>query len=248
MKLVSVVSPYFKKKIFIKKTIDSILNQTYSNFELIIIYDDTDQDDYKYIKKISKVDKRIKVIKNSKNLGAGESRNIGINYSKGKYIAFIDSDDLWHKRKLEKQLTFMIDGAHDISHCTYEIINKKDEVIGKRIARNFLNYNSLLKSCDIGLSTVVLKKKLLNNNLKFPKLKTKEDFVLWLKLLKKNNTIMGLNESLVYWRKLENSLSSSLFQKLFDGFRVYNKYMNYNYLKSLYLLSCLCFNFFKKNG
>ena len=87
-----------------------------------------------------------------------------------------------------------------------------------------------------------------NDYLKFPKLQTKEDFVLWLKFLKSNNKIMGLNETLVYWRKLDNSLSSSLVQKLFDGFRVYNKYMNYNYLKSLYLLSCLCFNFFKKNG
>ena len=155
---------------------------------------------------------------------------------------------MWHKKKLEKQLGFMIDGGYDISHSTYEIIDKKDNVIGKRIARNFLNYESLLKSCDIGLSTVVLKKELINNDLKFPKLKTKEDFVLWLKILKKNNKIMGLNESLVHWRKLDNSLSSSLFQKLFDGFRVYNEYMNYNYLRSLYLLSCLCFNFFKKNG
>ena len=246
MELVSVVSPYFKKKLFIKKTVDSILNQTYSNFELIIIYDDTDQDDYKYIKKISKIDKRIKVIKNSKNLGAGESRNIGIKHSRGKYIAFLDSDDLWHSQKLEKQLRFMIDNNFDISHSSYTIINKKNKVIGKRIARNFLNYNSLLKSCDIGLSTVIIRKNLFNNGLKFPKLRTKEDFVLWLKLLRKNNKIMALNKTLVSWRKLDNSLSSSLLQRLYDGFKVYNKYMNYNYLKSLYLLSCLCLNFLKK--
>ena len=143
MELVSVISPYFKKKKFIKKTIVSVLNQTYLNFEFIIIYDDAAQDDYKYIKKISKIDKRIKVIKNSKNLGAGESRNIGIRHSRGKYIAFLDSDDLWHSQKLEKQLRFMIDNSFDISHSSYTIINQKNKVIGKRIARNFLNYSSL---------------------------------------------------------------------------------------------------------
>ena len=128
----------------------------------------------------------------------------------------------------------------------FQFISKKNKVIGKRIARNFLNYNSLLKSCDIGLSTVIIRKNLFNNGLKFPKLRTKEDFVLWLKLLRKNNKIMALNKTLVSWRKLDNSLSSSLLQRLFDGFKVYNKYMNYNYLKSLYLLSCLCLNFLKK--
>ena len=154
------------------------------------------------------------MIKNSKNLGAGESRNIGIKHSRGRYIAFLDSDDVWHKEKLEKQLKFMMENNYDISHSSYEIINKKDEVIGKRNARNFLTYNSLLKSCDIGLSTVLIKKKILNNDLKFPTIQTKEDFVLWLKILKNDYKIMALKESLVHWRKLENSLSSSFFQKL----------------------------------
>ena len=248
MELVSIISPYFKKKIFIKKTIKSILDQTYQKFELIIIYDDTEMNDYKYIKAFIDGDERIRIIKNSKNLGAGESRNIGIKHSRGRYIAFLDSDDVWHKEKLEKQLKFMMENNYDISHSSYEIINKKDEVIGKRNARNFLTYNSLLKSCDIGLSTVLVKKKILNNDLKFPTIQTKEDFVLWLKILKNDYKIMALKESLVHWRKLENSLSSSFFQKLSDGFKVYNKYMKYNSLKSLYLVSCLCFNFLKKNG
>jgi len=95
---------------------------------------------------------------------------------------------------------------------------------------------------------VLVKKKILNNDLKFPTIQTKEDFVLWLKILKNDYKIMALKESLVHWRKLENSLSSSFFQKLSDGFKVYNKYMKYNSLKSLYLVSCLCFNFLKKNG
>ena len=247
MDLISIVSPYFKKRDYIKKTIESVQKQSYQNFEFILIYDDIDLSDFDYIKKLITNDERIKIFKNNENLGAGESRNRGINYSKGDYIAFLDSDDIWHEKKLETQLRFMKNNNHFISHTSYNIINDKDEIIGTRIAKNFLNYNSLLKSCDIGLSTVIIKREILNNDLKFPNLKTKEDFVLWLKLLKKKYKIISLDENLVHWRKLNNSLSSSIIQKLSDGFKVYNSYMNYNYITSLYLLLCLCINFLKKN-
>ena len=97
--LVSVIVPYFKKKKFIKKTINSVVNQTYKKLEIIIVYDDEDQRDLKFIKKLRDLDSRIKLIVNKKNLGAGYSRNIGIKFSKGKYVAFIDSDDIWKKIK-----------------------------------------------------------------------------------------------------------------------------------------------------
>ena len=92
----------------------------------------------------------------------------------------------------------------------------------------------------------MLRKKILNKNLKFPKLQTKEDFVLWLKLLKKKIKIYGLKENLVSWRKSENALSSSFFQKILDGFRVYNKYMNFNLIKSIYYLFLLSLNYMVK--
>ena len=134
-----------------------------------------------------------------------------------------------------------------ISHTSYQIINSKNEFISNRIARDFDTFQSLLKSCDIGLSTVIINRLILSEDLKFPKIKTKEDFVLWLKILKKNHKIKALSENLSKWRKLENSLSSSIFQKIKDGFKVYNHYMGFNFLKSSYLLICLCINFLKKN-
>ena len=103
----------------------------------------------------------------------------------------------------------------------------------------------LFKSCDIGLSTVMIKKTHLLKN-KFPSLKTKEDFVLWLKLLSKNVKIYGIDKNLVLWSKIENSLSSSSIQKLLDGFKVYNCYMKFNFLKSFYYLVLLSFNYLKK--
>ncbi|OUU27089.1 MAG: hypothetical protein CBB97_06550 [Candidatus Endolissoclinum sp. TMED37] len=246
MNLVSIVTPYYKKRKFFYKTILSVKNQTYQNFELIIIYDDTDKNDYEFIEGICKNDQRIKILKNNFNLGAGESRNQGINISKGKYIAFLDADDLWHEQKLEKQMKFMENNDYYICHTSYEIINEKNIIIGKRISKNFLNFQSLLKSCDIGLSTVMIKREILKKDLRFPKLKTKEDFVLWLNLLKQNYKIMALDENLTFWRKLNNSLSSAFFQKLQDGFKVYYKHMDFGFFKSFYLLSCLCFNFLRK--
>ncbi len=110
------------------------------------------------------------------------------------------------------------------------------------VARNFHNENELLKSCDIGLSSVIIKREILRKECFFANLKTKEDFVLWLKILKKNIKIGGLQKNLMLWRKLDNSLSSSVLQKLKDGYYVYNKFMGFNLFKSLYFLFLLSLN------
>ena len=94
MNLVSVIIPYFKKRKFFLTTLKSVLNQSYKNFEIIIVYDDEDLSEYNFLKKVIKNKKKIKLFKNKKNLGVGLSRNYGIKKSKGKYIAFIDADDL----------------------------------------------------------------------------------------------------------------------------------------------------------
>ena len=245
MSLVSVIIPYFKKKKFIHKTINSITSQTHKNLEIIIIYDDTDLNDLRIINKIKNSDKRIKLIINKKNIGAGESRNKGIRRAKAKYIAFLDADDLWKRDKVKQQLAFMKKNKLEISHTNYEVlkINHKKKTMK---AKSYKNYKELITSCDIGLSTVMLKKSLISKNCKFSKLKTKEDFVLWLLILKKNIMIGALNRNLTIWRKLDGSLSSSTIQKLIDGYTLYNKYMGFNFLKSLVYLFLLSVNFLKK--
>jgi teichuronic acid biosynthesis glycosyltransferase TuaG len=107
MNLVSVIIPYYRKKEYFEKTLNSILTQSHKKIEIIIIYDDTNLQELTFLKKITKKDKRISIIINKKNLGAGHSRNIGINASKGKFIAFIDADDIWRKDKIYQQLKFM---------------------------------------------------------------------------------------------------------------------------------------------
>ena len=233
MPSVSVIIPYYRKINYIKKTINSVLNQTFQDFEIILIYDDENYDDLIYLKKIIKKNKNVKIVLNKKNIGVGLARNKGIKNSKGKYIAFCDADDLWNKKKLQYQLYIMKKFNLSLSHTSYNIINSTDKKIGEMIVEKILNYSDLVKSCDIGLSTIIIKSEIAKKNL-FSNMKTKEDYVLWLKLAKKGIKFYGINKKLSSWRKTKNSLSSNLTQKLKDAFMLYNKKENYNKLMSLY--------------
>ena len=126
---ISIIIPYYKKKKYIGQTINSIIKQSYKNFELILIYDDPDKSDLEYIKKILKNVRRKKIIINNINIGAGLSRNLGILKAKGKYISFIDGDDIWKKDKLKNQLLFMLDNKIEFCFTSYSIINKKNTII-----------------------------------------------------------------------------------------------------------------------
>ena len=243
--LISIVIPYHRKKVFFKKTIKSILKQNFKKFEIIIIYDDSNSNELSFVKKIKDRNQKIRLIINKKNLGPGLSRNKAILMSKGKYIAFCDADDLWQKNKLSLQIKFMKKYNLNFSHTNYFIINKSEKKIGKFKAKPKINYKDLLKSCDIGLSTVMVKKSLLRKNL-FCKLRTKEDFYLWLQLIKSEKKIFSINKYLVSWRYLESSLSSSISQRLLDAFRLYNTYEKYNFLTSVYYVIRLSYYAFIK--
>ena len=166
--MISIIMSYYKKKEYVEKSINSVLSQTFQDFELLIVYDDESKKDLEYLKSLVEKDKRIKLIINDKNLGVGESRNKAIKIANGKFIAFLDADDIWHPLKLSKQIKFMIENNFLITHTSYNIINEKNNKVGARLAKN-LKFSDLLRSCDVGLSTVILEKKLLDN-LCFPNL------------------------------------------------------------------------------
>lgn len=243
-KIISVIIPYYKKRLYFKKTFNSVVLQKFKSFEVIIIYDDEDKTDLSYIKSIIKNKKNTKLIVNHKNLGAGKSRNKGIKISNGKYLSFIDSDDLWSKDKLSTQYNFMKKNKIEISHTSYNIINSNDKIIGSRPAKKIQNYNDLLLSCDIGLSSVMLKKEILKKN-KFSNQTTKEDYSLWLNLSKKYN-IYGITRNLMKWRKSKNSLSSNAIQKLKDAFFIYFNQEKQGILKSLVSVIILSINYLIK--
>ena len=231
--LISIIVPFYKKKKYIDQTIKSIVKQSYKNYELILVYDDLDKTDLPYLLKILRQIKKKKIIINKKNIGAGLSRNAGILKAKGEFIAFIDADDIWKKNKLKKQLSFMLGNKINFSFTSYSIINNKNTVVKLIKAKKTIDYDDLVKSCDIGLSTVMIKRDLLKKN-KFSSIRTKEDYVLWLKLSRQNIKMMGVKECLVLWRKLNNSLSSPVFQRIIDAFYVYNNFLRFNFIKSVY--------------
>jgi teichuronic acid biosynthesis glycosyltransferase TuaG len=244
MSLISVIMPYRQKREYVHKAIRSVLEQTYKNFELIIIFDDEKKNDLNFIKLITKNKKKIKIIINKKNIGAGAARNKGIKIARGKYIAFIDSDDFWKPNKLKKQIEFIEKNKYKFIFSSYLI--KDENKLKIRSAKKKLNYNDLLKSCDIGLSTVMIEKSILPKNL-FPKLNTKEDYVAWLKICKKKIAAHGQKDVFVIWNNTKNSLSKPLMRKLIDAFKVYYSYEKLSLITSLIFVFRLSLNYLIKN-
>jgi teichuronic acid biosynthesis glycosyltransferase TuaG len=240
----SVIIPFFDETNLLKRAIKSVLDQTYKNIEIIIINDNPDKKHEILETKKKFNSKYIKYIFNKRNIGPGLSRNRGILVAKGKYIAFLDSDDFWNKNKLLNQINFMKKNNVKICHTSYGIFDIHNNFLSKRIAKD-MDYYDLVKSCDIGMSTVVVERKLINRY-PFPDIKTKEDYVVWLKISKNGFRIHGLNQILTRWTSRKNSLSKSNFQKLKDGFKVYNIYEKKNFFKSLIYLVRLSLNYLKK--
>ena len=254
MPFVTIIIPYKSNLKYLFLALKSVFNQSYKNFKLIIVYDNIykkDLDKIKiFLKKKNYFKKlNIKIIDNKKNFGAGESRNIAIRKSNSKYIAFLDSDDIWSKDKLKIQVEYMENNNISFSHTSYNIINTNNKIVSSRSAKKKIIFQDLITSCDIGLSTVMLKSSLLNKNkFLFPKIKTKEDYVLWLKIIKKIKTIIGINIKLTCYRKTEGSLSSNKLLSLINGYKVYRDYMNFGVIKSLFYLFLLSINSIKKKA
>lgn len=242
--IASVIMPYYRKKSYFKEAYYSALNQNIKNIEIIIIYDDKDHSELNFIKKIVKNKKNTKLIINKKQLGVGISRNIGINIAKGKYICFLDCDDVWKRNKLSYQIKFMEKNFLDLTHTSYSVINQNGKLLYSLKAKKEILYNDLILSCDIALSSVVIKKNIFKNY-KFTKITTKEDYLLWLKLSKNNIKIIGIDKIFTYWRKVSNSLSSGMWQKIKDAFKIYYIYEKKSFFMSI--INVFFLSFFSLN-
>ena len=239
--LVSIVITYFNKKKYINKTLNSIFSQSYKNFEIILVYDDVNLYDLKFVNYLMIKFKKKKIIVNKKNIGVSKSRNKALKYCKGKYIAFIDADDLWKSNKLYEQTQFMEKNLALFSFTSYDVVNIKGKLIKKKHVFNDPSYDQLSKKNIIGLSTVMINKKILNH-IKFPDLKTQEDFALWLNLLKKGIKLSHIPTALSSWRLTKNSLSSNNLQKILDAFKLYYFYQKKNLTLSVYSVLVLGYN------
>ena len=242
--IASVIMPYYRKKIYFKEAYYSALNQNIKNIEIIIIYDDKDHSELNFIKKIIKNKKNTKLIINKKQLGVGVSRNVGINIAKGKYMCFLDCDDVWKRNKLSYQIKFMEKNFLDLTHTSYSVIDQNGKLLYSLKAKKEILYKDLILSCDVALSSVVIKKDIFKNY-KFTKITTKEDYLLWLKLSKNNIKIIGIDKIFTYWRKVSNSLSSGMWQKIKDAFKIYYIYEKKSFFMSI--INVFFLSFFSLN-
>lgn len=241
--LVSVIIPVYNADERIEKACDSVLNQSYSNIEVIIIDDCSSDNSFNIIKNMSKKDKRIKAYKNEINLGVSQTRNLGIEMAKGKFIAFLDSDDIWKKDKLEKQISHINETKADICYTGYEIIDKDERHVTIYTVPNNIDYAGLLKENVICCSSIVIKSELLKIN-HFEHEFFHEDFVLWLKLLKKGYKAVGIQEALVIYRK--GGRSSNKIKASINRWNVYRKSEHLKLIPSIYYFVFYVINGVKK--
>ena len=206
-KLVSIIMPTYNCGSFIKETIESVLNQTYKNWELIIVDDCSKDDTEKAVKTIK--DKRIKYHKLKTNSGAAVARTEAMKKAKGYYMAFLDSDDLWYPDKLEKQIKFMKDNNYDFTCTAYEQIDEKENLLNKIIkVKKKANYDRILLDCPVGNSTVMYNVEKLGK-FEVPNIRKRNDDALWLQIIKKAKYIYGYDEVLMKYRIRQNSISSN---------------------------------------
>lgn len=242
--LVSVITPCYNAKRFIEQCINSVIDQSYKNWEMIICDDCSSDDSKQIIQKYISIDKRIKLIQLTKNKGVANARNEAIKSAKGRYIAFLDSDDVWISEKLQKQLDFMQKNNLSFTYSSYDLIDEEGRFIGNFDIKGEITYKSMLKTCSVGCLSAIYDTKILGKL--YMQNQGHEDYVLWLRIMKKINTTKGLNESLAKYRISKKSLSSNKFKSASWQWKIYRKIEKLNIFLSLYYFAHYVYNGFIK--
>lgn len=235
LEFVSVIMPVYNAQEFIAKSIESVLMQTYVDLELILIDDGSTDQSKKIIKEFMQKDSRIRYIELEKNMGVANARNIGIEESKGEYIAFLDSDDLWDNTKLEKQIKFMKDKNCAMSYTSCRVIDKNGKKVkNDRIVPTKITYKELLKGNAIPCLTVILHRKHLQiQDMKMPVIHH-EDYATWLNILKTGIVAYGIEEVLASYRYTGDSISSNKKKAVLWTWKILYKNQQLGFLKSIY--------------
>ncbi|EEV5967242.1 glycosyltransferase family 2 protein [Escherichia coli] len=246
MPAVSIIMPSFNSEKTIQAAIESVRAQTYSSWELIISDDNSSDSTVEIVEKNVLYEPRIILIQHSENRGAGFSRNDAISKARGKYIAFLDSDDIWHEKKLEIQIRFMSERKLALSYTQYQKINMEG-VKGKIIIPpGVTSYSELLKSNVIGCLTAVYDQEILGK-MYMPLIRKRQDMALWLDILKKIEFAYCVPEVLAFYREGHNSLSSNKIKILSSQWDFYRGHLKFGIFRSAYYFSFYVFKALKKH-
>lgn len=246
-KLVSIITPMYNAKAFIAETMESVLAQTYPYWEMIIVDDVSTDSCAEIVKAYAMKDSRIKYYKHQKNSGVAVARNTAIQKASGRYIAFLDSDDLWKANKLEKQLQFMKEKQVTFCYSDCEIINETGESTGKiRHVPEMQDYKKLLKGNAIPCLTVLIDRSRVSK-IEMP-LIPHEDYAAWLSILKTGIVAYGQNEVLAKYRVNSTSLSGNKVQAAIWTWNIYRKQEKLGIIKSIYCFICYMLAAIKKRA
>lgn len=234
--MVSIVTPSYNCTNYIHETISSVCSQTLTDWEMIIVDDCSTDNSVSVIKSCIEKDSRIKLIQLKENSGAAVARNTAIEAAQGRYIAFLDSDDLWLPDKLEKQLAFMQLNDYPFSYAAYDKIDVNGQVFGHVGVPDRVSYSDLLKMCSIGCLTAIYDKEFFGK-VYMPLIRKRQDLGLWLRLLRKTNYAYGLNESLAQYRVRIDSISSNKANAAKFTWRLYRDVESLNLIKASYYFS-----------
>lgn len=243
---VSVIMPAYNVEKYIEKAIRSVMTQTFTDWELIVIDDCSSDSTPAIVKRLAQEDDRIRFVSNPENCGVAKTRNRGLDLSTGDYAAFLDSDDIWCPQKLEKQLSKMKEAGADFGYCAYSVMDASGNVILERYAvPERVDYEDLLKENAIGCSTVMLSRKIYATY-RFTTEYYHEDYVLWLQLLKSGFAAVGCTECLVSWRYVSNSRSFDKRNAAWYRWKIYRSCLKLPLWKSMWVFGCYAVSGYKK--
>ncbi|BBY80089.1 putative teichuronic acid biosynthesis glycosyltransferase TuaG [Mycolicibacterium pulveris] len=210
----SVITPTFNCRNYVEEAIASVQSQTYDNWELVIVDDCSEDHTFELVQRVAQNEPRIRLFRHEIRKGAGPARTRALEEAKGRFIAYLDADDIWYPRKLEVQVNFMIENCCGFSCTSYEVISDSGKRMNKSVhmlpRAGYLDYltNNLLQTVGIMIDTDVVPKDLL----RMPPLERRQDVATWLQILKAGHINYGLPEVLAQYRRSKNSLSSNKFK------------------------------------
>ena len=230
--LVSVVMPVYNAERFLRQAIDSVLNQTYQNIELIAVDDCSKDNSLQILTEYQKNDSRVCVIKQERNLGVAHARNRGIQLAKGEFIALLDSDDVWEETKIDRQVSLLKKENADIAYCSLDFIDEN----GIQIKRPFVvssktDYKRMLVKCEFTCSTIMTKAELLKAHL-FRSDYYHEDFLLWMELMKLSIKAVGDHTVLMHNRQSSQSRSNNKLVAAKHRWKIYREALGMTVLQS----------------
>ncbi len=246
--LVSIITPVYQCENLIEETINCVLEQTYTNWEMLLVDDCTPDNSADIVKRYVKMDERIKYFKLDENSGAAIARNKALQESKGRFITYLDADDLWKKDKLEKQVKFMLNNNYAFTCTDYEKIDEEGNTLNKivkipkKVTYNLFLRNTIIQTVGVMVDTKLTGKELLM----MPNIRRRQDAATWCQLLKNSFNCYEVPENLSYYRVVSNSLSSNKFKAVKGTWYLYRKIEKLSLLKSCYCFIGYSFNAVRK--